>query len=242
VNYPEALEFFRNIRGKREDITLLDLSTPALLDRHKVEGSVCLLGSKSYKLSAEQIANWRSFYSRRGSPEFMGIDVADGPNVDLVADLCDPDFGKHHPTLLSRFGWVICGALLEHVKDPFQCARNVELLVKPGGHLFYQGPWIWGYHPYPDDYFRYTISALRELFPNIEWTEWAYSGTNGKFGICVDDPRIEREIFQISLPKKERPETMGELLSDRAMPYLNVNAVGLRSSLRKAPVRIENGK
>ena len=38
------------------------------------------------------------------------------------------------------------------------------------GKLFWTTPWIWRIHGYPDDYWRYTPSAVKQIFSFINWT------------------------------------------------------------------------
>lgn len=229
--FAAAEEAFRRMsQGANElrDVELVDVSTPAILRRHAMRGGVCLVGAKTYKMTEDQVKSWRASYSSLPDFEFVGLDIEAGLNVDVVADLCDPDFSSRRPELQARFGLVICGALLEHVKDPFLAARNVASLIKPGGHLYYLGPWVWGFHAYPDDYWRFSFSGLKLLFPHLKWAEWWYSSTTKGVGVKVRDPAKERAIFQLPVPSSAHPKTVAELVTDRAMPYLNVGAVGSR--------------
>jgi SAM-dependent methyltransferase len=202
---------------------LIDVGTPTLLKRFDTEGPVCLTGAKTYRMSAEQVVKWRAAYAGLKNAGFVGIDIEEGSNVDVVADLCDPGFPRKQADLCGRFGMVICGALLEHVKNPFEAAANVQALLKPGGQLYFQGPWVWGYHSYPDDYWRISFSGLRLMFPRIEWLDWWYFGTTKGVGIRIDNPLREREIFQETAATLTKA---GRHITDRAMPYLSIGAVG----------------
>jgi SAM-dependent methyltransferase len=192
--------------------------------RHAWAGPVCLVGSKTYKLSQKQIEDWRNAYKSIDPNGFTGIDIAEGPNVDVVADLCDAGFAEKHPDLVGHFGLVVCGALLEHVKNPFDAASNIAKLLRPGGQLYYLGPWVWGYHAYPDDYWRFSFSALQELFKGFEWLEWYYAGTTKNVGIRVADRAKERAYFALTMSPEQQKGPAG-LITDRAMSYLNVGTV-----------------
>jgi len=209
-------------------VEVIDVSTPALLKRHKVRGGVCVVGSKAHQLPEDQVKSYRDFFRILEDYEFVGIDIEGGANVDGVADLCDVRFTEKHPELLNRFGWVICGALLEHVKSPFDAARNIQALVKPGGHLFYLGPWVHGFHGYPDDYWRFSYSAIRELFSGLKWKEWFYSCTIKGVGLRVSDPKLERALFQEVRSGGASPIRVADLITDRSMTVLNVGAVGMK--------------
>jgi SAM-dependent methyltransferase len=187
------------------------------LDKFEVDGPICHVGSKS----KPDKSRFRALFSRCANAEFVGIDIFAGYNVDVVADICVPDFLERHPQLKGHFNFVYCSALLEHVQNPFAAAVNIRGLLKPGGQLFFTGPWVQGYHPYPDDYWRISFSGLKVLFPDIEWRRQWYAGDHAKYGIEFDDPNHERKVFLIrgsfgySAP-----------ISDRALPYLMISAIG----------------
>jgi SAM-dependent methyltransferase len=88
-----------------------------------------------------------------------------GTNVDVVLDLTTGtgDLSENY------FDLIICCSVLEHVRQPWIMAENLTKLLKPGGHLFMSVPWIWRYHAYPDDYYRFSPSAIKALFPGISW-------------------------------------------------------------------------
>ena len=80
-------------------------------------------------------------------------------------------------------------------------------MLKPGGHLFVAVPWVQGYRPYPEDYWRMSFAGLRELFDKIDVETEFYSGAaedvgyqllrNGATEHTAATCRIERNLFQI---------------------------------------------
>jgi hypothetical protein len=56
--------------------------------------------------------------------------------------------------------------VLEHVTDPFTCAKELVRVLKPGGVLYCCIPFLQPEHGYPDHYFNATRSGLRQLFAN----------------------------------------------------------------------------
>lgn len=202
---------------------LIDSSYETLFRDTGLEGPVCHVGSlfNGQTAKPDDATRWRAAFERLAPGGFVGIDLFPGLNVDVTADLCARDFETLHPELIGRFGVVLASALLEHVQNPFDAARNIGLMIRPGGHLFYAGPWVWGYHPYPDDYWRISHSGLRLLFPGFEWVRQWYSGTNKNVGIELADPKYERVTF-----RQMQSAGLGAKLSGQGLPYLNIGAIG----------------
>jgi SAM-dependent methyltransferase len=58
--------------------------------------------------------------------EYVGVDIVEGPNVDVVADAATVDFGN------TRFDTVMCFSLLEHAPNWRDCLTNAVDLMKQG--------------------------------------------------------------------------------------------------------------
>src|SRR5207244_1525396 len=63
----------------------------------------------------------------------------------------------------SSFDCVICTEVLEHCREPSAVLREIHRTLKPGGRLFLTTPFIAPLHEMPNDFYRYTPSALRDL-------------------------------------------------------------------------------
>lgn len=106
----------------------------------------------------------------------IGVDMQAGEGVDEVRDLAEEDTGGTVGYFQKCFMHVECMSVLEHCRKPWVMAANIESMMESGGTLFVTVPFIWRVHGYPDDYWRFTISGVKSLFSNIEWTHEAYSG------------------------------------------------------------------
>ncbi len=53
--------------------------------------------------------------------------------------------------------------VLEHLPKPETCIREIERVLKPGGRLTIQVPFMYPIHDAPLDFHRWTIHGLREL-------------------------------------------------------------------------------
>ena len=98
------------------------------------EGPYLEVGSKDYG-NTQDI---KSLFSK--TEKYVGIDMEDGPRVDIVLNLTkrmdeiDEILGN------IRFGTIFCLSVLEHCEDPFLVANNLTSLLKPGGRYVYPFP------------------------------------------------------------------------------------------------------
>lgn len=72
--------------------------------------------------------------------------------------------GEELPFRDDSFDAVLSLNVLEHVKDPFQCAREIIRVLKPGGSLYCVVPFLQALHAYPHHYYNMTHQGLRNLF------------------------------------------------------------------------------
>lgn len=106
--------------------------------------------------------------------EWLGIDLLAGDGVDVVADA--HELSAHFEP--GRFDAAILIALLEHVRRPWDVARELAKVVRPGGLAIVGTHQAFPYHGYPNDYYRFTREGLAEIFgPRHGWqseTEYEY--------------------------------------------------------------------
>ena len=91
------------------------------------------------------------------------IDV--GADVDLFCD------GHDLPFIDGIFYAVITTAVLEHVLDPKRVATEIYRVLKVGGLLYSELPFMQQVHDGAYDFTRYTLSGHRRLFNNFEELE-----------------------------------------------------------------------
>jgi ubiquinone/menaquinone biosynthesis C-methylase UbiE len=86
------------------------------------------------------------------------FDVVNYPTTDVRG------IAERLPFRDNSFEALISIAVLEHVKNPFECAREIVRVLKPGGTLYVDVPFLQSYHGYPDHYYNMTMNGLRNLF------------------------------------------------------------------------------
>jgi len=94
-------------------------------------------------------------------------------NFEIVAyDTTDVrGVGEVLPFVDESFDAVISIAVLEHVKDPFLCAREIARVLKPGGSLMCCAPFLQPLHGYPHHYYNMTGQGLENLFSDVLETD-----------------------------------------------------------------------
>tara|TARA_R100000353_G_scaffold26010_3_gene22148 strand:- start:10525 stop:11187 length:663 start_codon:yes stop_codon:yes gene_type:complete len=150
------------------------------------------IGSKDH-------GNVQSFRDFVKYDNYVGIDMEDGPNVDHVIDLTK----SIGPLKEKSFDLTICCSVLEHVTKPWLFAENVTKLTADNGLLYVSVPFIWKYHGYPNDYYRYTHNGLKQVFDEFHFEKSYFStyGANQIFEITSDD-RFARDLSYLSLRLK----------------------------------------
>ena len=193
------------LMGDVNQLTYLKRVMPA------VDGPVLEIGSKDYGSTS----SFRDFYA---TPEYVGVDMEAGKNVDLVVDL------TQGPGELPQghFALGICCSVLEHVRRPWIFAEHLSSVIRPGGALYMSVPWVWRYHAYPDDYFRFSWRGVMELFPAFGWSAICYS-TNvpGEFvDITPQNPGVDNNLAA------HADTAAGKR---KYLPYLMVNMLGRKA-------------
>jgi len=169
----------------------------------KITGPVLEVGSRV----ESNATGYREYFPDN---EYVGLDLQDGRNVDVVQDLT---LGTGNLPL-DYFELVICCSVFEHVDRPWLAAEHLSKVSKKGGFLYFSVPWVWRFHAYPSDYFRYSPASFPILFPDYDWRKYHVS------------TRTPGDIKEIN-PKK----LMGfdtRLAVAGCLPYMMINSIGTK--------------
>ena len=89
-------------------------------------------------------------------------DVWLGPRTQLVCDGHDLPFGD------ATFDAVVCQAVLEHVLEPPRVVAEIHRVLRPGGLLYAEIPFMQQVHEGAHDLTRYTYVGQRRLFRDFD--------------------------------------------------------------------------
>lgn len=139
-------------------------------------GRTLIIGSRIYAGKADR---------RRLYENVIGVDMQDGEGVDLVKDL------EHDVSDLGKFDHVECISVLEHSRQPWVLAKNIGKMMNRNATLFLSVPFVWRYHGYPNDYWRFSADGVRALFPFIQWHNLVYASNTLRSDAFMRSHEIE---------------------------------------------------
>lgn len=169
-----------------------DLNQKSFLEKyaHLAKGPVLEIGSRDYGNTPD----YRGYFPGQ---KYVGVDLSAGKGVDRVVDLAGDIIQVSSELGGINFSNIICFSVLEHCRNVFKMASNMERLLEKGGHLFISVPFSWEYHAFPDDYWRFTPNGIRALFPEVDFPEedvWISTSNVGQL-----QPLKDNEFFKIDL-------------------------------------------
>ena len=138
----ELIAATRIVETENVSSNAYDSTIQALIERHR-HGLVLDCGAGRRDVYFPNVVNF----------EIVAYDTTDVLGV-----------GEALPFRDASFDAVISLAVLEHVRDPFQCASEISRVLKPGGELMCATPFLQPLHGYPHHYFNMTCQGLPRLF------------------------------------------------------------------------------
>jgi len=104
----------------------------------------------------------KTFKEKSKNSFILETDVSFGPNTNIICDC------HCLPFLDNSFDAVIIQAVLEHVLDPYKCVKEISRVLKAGGLVFSEVPFMQQLHQAPYDFTRFSHIGHRWLFNNYE--------------------------------------------------------------------------
>ncbi len=129
----------------------------------------------------------------------LNIDIQPKENVDLVCDLHDL------PGDIGEFDAIVCNAVLQYCDNPMRVADNFFRVLKHGGYLFVDVPWVQPFCFDTPDKYRYSEYALKNLFSQFEILRVGPSIRSGSafvvFGVHIANNITSNKFINYALSK-----------------------------------------
>jgi len=110
-------------------------------------------------LAADQVVLDVGAGNRRlEDPRVVRMDVVWTPHVDVIGDAHALPFRD------GCLAFVLASAVWEHLRDPFEAAREVWRVLAPGGQVGVDCNFVFPFHGYPAVYFNASREGMRQLF------------------------------------------------------------------------------
>lgn len=168
---PERLECPRCSTVFPQTTGALNLLTPDLYRQSSLDETENISANAYDPLVYQMIAEAESAgqmildcgagYRSEVQPNVINLEIVDYLSTDVLA------VGQSLPFRDGVFDTVFSFAVLEHVSDPFACARELVRVMKPGGRLYCHVPFLQPEHGYPRHFYNMTREGLRNLFPDL---------------------------------------------------------------------------
>jgi hypothetical protein len=112
--------------------------------------------------------------------EYIGMDMEDGPNVDLVSS------AHNIPLSDNSQDVVVSSSCFEH--DPMFWLSFLEMsrVLKPKGFMYINAPSAGHYHPYPNDCWRFYADS---------WKSLAEYGQMSGLNVSLIESYIDKKCF-----------------------------------------------
>lgn len=108
-------------------------------------------------------------------------------DLDLILGVNVVGNGDHLPFLDEAFDLVINQAVLEHVKSPKRIVKEIYRVLKKGGYVYVESPFLQEYHGFPLDFQRFTLMGLENLLSRFKRIE---------SGVCAGPSAALGRIFR----------------------------------------------
>lgn len=109
--------------------------------------------------AGEKIAYYKNVFSHC---QVVTSDVHNEFKPDYIFD------GHYIPFTDNCFDMVLAAQVIEHTINPWKFCQELQRVTKLGGILQIEAPQNFPYHAEPYDFFRFTYTGMRSLFPKCE--------------------------------------------------------------------------
>lgn len=119
-----------------------------------------------FDIGSKEARGSYAFGNPPGGARIVCVDILPGPGVDLVADAQNLDMVAD-----ESVDCIIAISALEHIRHPSKVIDEIFRILRPGGIVYINVPFVFPFHADPDDFYRFShrgIAILCEKFHCID--------------------------------------------------------------------------
>lgn len=147
----------KNLFNSLLEETIRKKSLPRVLLNHRLKD--VRAGGRILDLaSGKKRPSYFRFLQVDSESDILSMDISKERNPDILSDL-----ERSFPLEDNKFDCVFCFNLLEHIYNYNNVIQESFRVLRQGGRLIGSVPFLGSVHPDPDDFFRYTRSALHRI-------------------------------------------------------------------------------
>lgn len=136
--------------------------------------------TKSYSNFAKRFASYKDKkIINIGSGGYNQVKNAVNIDPYRVDDNTVKAFGEDMPFEDESIDVALCIAVLEHVKEPAKIVKEIKRVLKNGGEVYIETPFLQPFHAAPEDYQRWTTNGLKHLLKDFEEIDSGVAGGPG---------------------------------------------------------------
>ncbi len=224
---------FRRLRGWRKPLPLAFGGSANKVEDYDGESANAGLHEFVVELEADPKGRYLDVgcgFRSKVYPNCLYVDVYPSLTADIVmAPACVYPFAD------NAFDGISCLAVLEHVEEPWSVAREFHRMVKPGGKVFIDWPFLQPVHGYPSHFYNATREGLARMFregfdlitldtfPN-QTPDHTLTWILREFVDAIADEGLRAEFLDASLGDV-LSTSPGQGLWSRVLPTLNSRAL-----------------
>lgn len=150
----------------------------------------------------------------------INLEIVDYPSTDILA------VGQSLPLQDESFDAFLSLSVLEHVSDPFRCARELMRVLKVGGRAYCVVPFLQPEHGYPNHFYNMTRQGIAHLFEGSMIVDRHFVPSSG-LPIWTLQWFLSEYLRHLEEPfqGRFRSMTVGEFLDRPVIEFLNENIV-----------------
>jgi len=122
--------------------------------------------------------------NKRIAPHIKNLDIFEGEYIDYVCD------AANIPLENNSVDFIITQEAFEHIAKYNKALNECYRILKDEGKMYFQVPFIVGYHPGPTDFYRFTKEGIENFLSDagfeVEKIEITIAGAYGFYFIAVE--------------------------------------------------------